>query len=96
MADTAVFVGSNLTGSSGKYKYEVKVSGSSFYDEISDSIVTDISYSIQAINKITGQACPLCPYSCSGVKRIEFEPDALVTEYTIDIDNNNVLTISKI
>lgn len=94
MSTTAEFVEGSLTGEANKYKYDVKVSGSSYYDSELDKIIVNVSYSVQAIDKITGQECPLRPYAVNKTMSIALPPDELVTEYNIDIDNNKIVNIS--
>lgn len=97
MSQTADFISGTLTGSSRKYKYRCKVSGSSYYDQTTGKVITNISYSIQAINRTTGQECPLRPYTASSTKSITLNADPqLITEYNINIDTNNLVTINKV
>jgi hypothetical protein len=96
MSQTADFISGTLTGSSRKYKYRCKVSGSSYYDQRTGKVITNISYSVQAINRTTGQECPLRPYTASSTKPIALTPDAPITEYNINIDTNNLVTINKV
>lgn len=94
MANVAPFVEGGLIGPANKYEYEVKVSGSSYYDSNIGKVIVDVSYSIQAINKYTKQPCPLRPYYATGTESITLLPDVLVTEYNINIDDLKVITIS--
>lgn len=92
----AQFITGTLKGDAKKYKYKCKVSGSCFYEQSSGKVIANISYSIQAINRTTGQECLIRPYTCTITKTLVLNADAPLTEFNIDIDTNNLPTLHKV
>ena len=82
----ASIIQSLLTGGGRRYKYKCKVNGSVSTNP-ENKVVLTLNYSVQAIDKITGQECPVRPYDDSESISVVL-PD---TENDIDImiDSNN-------
>lgn len=94
MAGEAILIGSSLTGTANKYEYIVNVSGSSTYDSINNEINTLVTFSIQAIDKITGQECPISTYVATSSKNVSLT--GYDNQYTINIGSDNNITIEVV
>lgn len=94
MSSEAILVGSSLTGDADKYKYIVNVSGSSVYDDATQQISSLITFSIQAIDKNTGQHCPIATYAATGTDIVSLP--GYDNEYTINIGSDNLITIEVV
>lgn len=88
MAD---IVDSHLTGGALKYKYDCKIAGN-VSTNAENQIELEVNYSIQAVDKITGQPCPLRPYVADQTV-IVILPN-VENDINIDIDNHNIARVT--
>lgn len=82
----ASLIQSLLTGAGRRYKYKCKINGT-VSTNAENKVVLTLNYSVQAIDKITGQECPVRPYDDSDTISV-FLPD-IENDIDITIDSNN-------
>lgn len=94
MSTEAILIGSSLTGTADKYKYIVNVSGSSSYNDTTKKVNTSVIFSIQAIDKDTGQVCPISTYQAISDSTVSLP--GYDNDYTINIGSDNLITIEVV
>lgn len=87
----AEIVDSHLIGAATTYKYDCKIAGN-VSTNAENQIELEVNYSIQAINKSTGQQCPLRPYKADQTV-IVILPN-VENDINIDIDNHNIARVT--
>ena len=82
-----------LTGAGRRYKHKCVINGT-ISTNAENKVVLTLNYSVQAIDKITGQECPVRPYDDSETISV-FLPD---TENDIDIviDSKNKANVTVV